>query len=489
MSEHTADVQTVEAAPAPEARSGRGLVVFTAVMTFAAGAVSYMLAPLLPVLQRDYSLSLGEVALVFTLIVLGGGVSVVLLPRSADALGDRGAAALGTGLMTAGTLVAGAVQTYPALLVGASLMGLGAATSQIGVGILRRHLPGTSVRTAVTVTQVAHALGGGAGLIAGGIALSYVDMRGFFFSAAAIYALIGVFAMVMIPRSPRNPDTRFGAADLVGLVVWVVALLYGIKLASSSGFLQPLSIVLLVVGLLGGAAWLRFERRSAAPVLHLDLLRSPVVAKTVVAGISIGMAIQAVTFLIPFYVQRSPDTAGFGFGFTVLDTGLVLLPYALAAAVSSVVAGTFISRGRPLFIAGVGAACHAVAGLTLALNLAHLPAFVVAAVVYGIGSGMVAVGLFGSVQSAVPEKLAGMGTSMVGIVLTISGSLGPAIYSAVLQASATAGPAAGPSPRGFVVCFVIALCVDLAVALLCVLHRYRATPATPAPRSAVAATP
>jgi MFS family permease len=459
-----------DGATSPLVGRPRPLISIAAVMAFTAGAVSFLLAPLLPAIQREFDISVGDAAWVFTLLLIGSGVSVVMLPRLSDALGDRVAATLGAGALATGAFIPGVLTSYPALLVGVMIMGLGAATGQLGVGVLRRHLPGGSIRTAVTVTQVSAGLGSGAGLLVGGLALEEVSIEAFFLSVAALFVIVAASAWLIIPSSPRVPAAQFGIVDLVGLVLWVVPLLYGIKAAAASGFHLD-SIMFIVVGAAGAAAWIQLERRSSAPVLKLSLLKTPLVAKTVIAGFTLGLAIQAVAFLIPFFVQASPEAAGYGFGYSVLRSGLVLLPYSLVGAIFGAIGGYYVGRGRALTVTGVGAACHAAAGTFLMLNLAHPSAFVVAAVIYGIGSGLAGVGLIGAMQTAVPAELTGMGVSMVGFIMMISGALGSAVYSGILQSKSVVGMPGVPALDRFVLCFVIACICDVLVAALCLWSR------------------
>ncbi|WP_432992501.1 MFS transporter [Dactylosporangium sp. CA-233914] len=461
-------------APRPETHSqtrGRGpLIAVTALIGFSASAVMFMLTPLLPVLQQEFDLSVGDVAWVLTLLLLGGGVSTILLPRSADVLGDRGAATLGAAILALGTAIPGVFGTYPALLAGAATMGLGAATGQVGVGTLRRHLRGAATRTAVTVSQVAQALGAGAGLVAGGLSLSHISMQEFFLGATGVYAVVALLAWAVIPGSERDRSARFAIVNLTGLVAWIVALLYGIKSAAAEGLTEPKAIGFAALGIAGAVAWTFLESRAASPVFNLALLRSGTVARTVLAGFTIGMAIQSVTFLIPFYVQM-PATAGYGFGYDALDTGLLLLPYSILGALGGIVGGLLAARTRPLLVAGVGAICHATAAAFLITGISGGSSFVLAASIYGIGGGLVGVGLFGSIQNAVPRELAGMGTSMIGIILTISGALGPAVYSSILQSKSVAGLPGVPTENRFLICFAVAGICDLVVAVVCMTAR------------------
>ncbi|MFF7157493.1 MFS transporter [Streptomyces sp. NPDC008139] len=464
-------------------RGRNPLIAVAALLGFTSSAVTFMLTPLLPVLQREFHLTVGDVAWVLTLLLIGGGVSTILLPRLADVLGDRGAATLGAALLAAGMLVPGISHTFPAMLIGAAVMGLGSAAGQLGVGVLRRHLAGSSVHTAVIVSQVAQAVGAGVGLVAGGLALSRVSMQDFFLGATVVYVVVGICVWAVIPSSSRDAAAAFGIGNVIGLVAWIVLLLYGIKTAGSDGISSAKAIGFAAAGLGGGAVWVTLEKRSKTPVFHLALLRSGTVARTVVAGFTIGMAIQSVTFLIPFYVQ-TPSAAGYGLGYDALDTGLLLLPYSLLGALAGIGAGVLGARTRPLLVAGVGATCHCAAALTLILAMsggASVASFLVAACVYGVGSGLVGVGLFSSIQSSVRAELTGMGIGMIGIIMTISGALGPAIYSSILQSKSVAAIPGVPAEDRFRICLLVAGCCDVLVAFICYSARRGRVPASAQP--------
>ncbi|MEU6849763.1 MFS transporter [Actinacidiphila alni] len=472
----------------PVATRGRNpLIAVAALLGFTSSAVTFMLTPLLPVLQREFHLSVGDVAWVLTLLLIGGGVSTILLPRLADVLGDRGAATLGAALLATGMVIPGISHTFPAMLIGAAVMGLGSAAGQLGVGVLRRHLAGSSVHTAVIVSQVAQAVGAGVGLVAGGLALSHVSMQDFFLGATVVYIAVGICAWAVIPSGRRAGTAAFGIGNVVGLVAWIILLLYGIKTAGSDGVTSAKAIGFTAAGLAGAAVWVTLEKRSKAPVFHLALLKSGTVSRTVVAGFTIGMAIQSVIFLIPFYVQ-TPAAAGYGLGYDALDTGLLLLPYSLLGAMAGIAAGIVGARTRPLLVAGVGASCHCLAALILILNMsggASAAAFVGVACVYGVGGGLVGVGLFSSIQSCVREELTGMGIGMIGIIMTISGALGPAVYSSILQSKSVAALPGVPAEDRFRICLAVAGACDLLVAFICYSARRGRVPAVPVPQPSV----
>jgi len=131
---------------------------------------------------------------------------------------------------------------------------------------------------------------------------------------------------------PRPPAGRSSAVDLPGaalLGVSLLALLLAIG-QTAVWIHRPAGAVALVaaaVVLLG--AWVRRERRCAAPLVDLTLLRNPAVAGADAVMLLGGIGMYLLLTLVTRYVQ-TPASAGYGFGAGVFVAGLVLVPFSAA---------------------------------------------------------------------------------------------------------------------------------------------------------------
>ena len=158
----------------------------------------------------------------------------------------------------------------------------------------------------------------------------------------------------MIPESRRPGAARL---DVVGAVLSVAALgalLAGVIEGPVRGWGDPLTLALLVVGIVLTAGFAEWELRSAAPMFDLRILRRPAVATGALALFVSYICFTGMLFLVPQHLQ---DVRGIG----VVATGLLLAPFAVLFGVLSQRAGGVLARqgsrrtlGTGLVVMGAG---------------------------------------------------------------------------------------------------------------------------------------
>jgi len=84
--------------------------------------------------------------------------------------------------------------------------------------------------------------------------------------------------------------------------------------------------------------WVRVEARVPEPLIELSVLRQRAVAATNVTATLIGIAMFSSFLLIPQFAQ-TPESTGYGFGFSVTQAGLLLMPSALVQIMVGPIAG------------------------------------------------------------------------------------------------------------------------------------------------------
>ena len=133
--------------------------------------------------------------------------------------------------------------------------------------------------------------------------------------------------------------------------------------------------------------WARWELRVVDPLVDLGLMRERPVWTTNVAACAIGFAMFGSFVLIPQFVQ-TPAVAGYGFGASVTESGLFLLPSALLM----LFAGPLSGRLGALYGSRVPLALGAIAsGLSYALLATFHGARIdiyLSSVLLGLGVGL-----------------------------------------------------------------------------------------------------
>jgi MFS family permease len=418
-------------------RSRRLLLIgVAALIVVLTNAVTFLLPPLLPVLQAHYQVtSVSAVTWIFTLLTLGGGAGFVVLPKLSDVIGDRNTAVLACVALTLGAVVPAVGSSYPAILIGAAVMGFGGAAQLLPLGFLRRTLGEAGLAISVAVLVVATGVGIVVGMIGGGFIVEHVSLRDFFFILAACFALTTLASFAVLPRS-RPAEKAAGGVAIVG-TVWLIAWVGLLLLALTQGLVWGWgAVATLAVALIAAVAWVRSQRRSSNPVFDPSLFTAPYVIVSSVVIALIAAINAAFLVLLSTYAQTDPAylpaADAYGLGLNALQTGELMVPFAITFLIGGVVAERPLAAGRGPSVLVSGAVLSAVGLALLVATHDRASAYLVAASVIGFGCAIVYSACFALVQTAVDERQAGMAASMVGTAMAIGFAFGSALITCVL---------------------------------------------------------
>ena len=162
---------------------------------------------------------------------------------------------------------------------------------------------------------------------------------------------IGIAAFILcIKFLPDTDRGRTPALDLLGMILAPIAsmLAYGV----SEGGTSWTSTSTLTGVIVGGVALILFiivELRHQNPLLELRVFKSSDFTRGIILAWVSQIALFGAMILIPLYLQQIK-------GYTALETGLILLPQALASGVGMPLGGRLFDKigARPLAFVGLG---------------------------------------------------------------------------------------------------------------------------------------
>ena len=169
------------------------------------------------------------------------------------------------------------------------------------------------------------------------------------------------------------------------------------------------------------------ELSTEQPVVDLRILKSVQLAAGVGFGGMLGVALYATVFVLPVYLQQLQ-------GFTANQTGLVILPGALASAatmaVSARLSGTFDARIS--VAAGVSIFMVAMWQMSHFTTLSGQPDFLWPMIWRGVGLGLVFVPLTNLALADLPMDRIPNGTGLFNLLRQLGGSVGIALSATLL---------------------------------------------------------
>jgi predicted MFS family arabinose efflux permease len=280
--------------------------------------------------------------------------------------------------------------------------------------------------------------GGAVGFGLGGwlLALDIGDLgwRTIFFVNVPIGLALMCAALWWMPTLPGRSEVRL---DLMGAVVLLVALLcvIGPLLIGADLHWAAWLFAVMTAGLLLALLW-PLERwvehhRQGLPLIHLDLLQDRSFATGLLAVFFFAVANISFYLLMTLYMQL-------GLGFSPLQSGVAVLPLAIAFAIMSRIAGPRAQRrGVIALIEGCGVQMTGLAVLGAAIAMAsplEVAPLACLLVIFGIGQAMVMAPLYGLVLSKVPAVHAGSGGGVLSTVQQIGNGSGVAVIGALYYA-------------------------------------------------------
>ena len=265
----------------------------------------------------------------------------VFIPISgwmADRFGTRRVFASAIGLFTVASLLCGLTSDIHALVACRVLQGCGGAMMvPVGRLTLLRTFAKSELIRAIGFVQIPGLIGPMLGPIVGGVIVGYLHWRLIFF----VNIPIGLLGLLMVYlHLPDFRERRTPPLDIVGLVVFGsgVGLLSYVLEVSGEHTTSAGRIAMLLgvsVSLLSGY-WLH-ARLIKFPLLRLNLLRIRTFGIAVIGGYLTRLGIGGVSFLLLLLCQ-------IGLGFTPVQSGLLIMPQAVAAVALKFLTPPIVAR-------------------------------------------------------------------------------------------------------------------------------------------------
>jgi EmrB/QacA subfamily drug resistance transporter len=252
----------------------------------------------------------------------------VFIPISgwmADRFGTRRVFSSAIGIFTLGSLLCGMSSNIHVLVACRILQGCGGAM-MVPVGrltIVRTFAKSELIR-AMSFVAIPGLIGPMLGPIAGGLIVGYLHWRFIFF----VNIPIGVAGLWLVHlHLPDFCDERINPLDVAGLALFgsgVALLSYVLEVFGEHGLNIGQSAGLLAVSLLLLAGYGIHATRATYPMLRLALFRIRTFRAAVCGSFVTRLGIGGIPFLFPLLYQV-------GLGFTPIQSGLLMMPQAVAA--------------------------------------------------------------------------------------------------------------------------------------------------------------
>ena len=385
-------------------------------------------------IRETFGGNLNDSQWVISIYVLVLGITTPLAGFLADRFGAKKIYLGGLALFALGSLLCGLSTSLPLLIAARAIQGAGGGIAfPLGTALLLQAFPQREHGMALGIFGIAALVAPAIGPILGGYLVDQNLWRVIFFINPPI-GLVGVTLGIFLLR--ENPNPRRPTFDLVGMTTEVIgfgAVLYASSIAATQGWTAPETLMWFGIGALGLVLFGVVELyHASAPLLDLRLFRNRVFLNASLLGYVSTVALFGAEFLLPVYLQALR-------GRSALQTGLILLPMALAGGIFVTLSGRLYDRlgPRPLMAAGFA---------LLVVNtwqLSQLKADTTIAwilfllVLRGLALGLTVQTTMVTALSVVPVHDLPRGSSLTNATRLVVQSIGVAVLATVLASTIT----------------------------------------------------
>ncbi|MGW4247496.1 MFS transporter [Nocardia sp. NPDC004722] len=316
------------------------------------------------------------------------------------------------------------------LIAGRVVLGLAAAIMMpLSMAVLPNLFPEQRERQrAITIWITSTALGLPLGPIVGGWLLEHFWWGSAFLLNVPLVIIGATAVALLVPESKSGNTFRI---DLTGALLSAGGMLgvtYGFIRCGQEGWGDPAAWTAIAAGIVLGAAFVLWQRRTAHPLVDLGLFAEAGFRWGTVFMVLVNFAMFGLFFTMPQYFQAVLGT-------DTLGSGLRLLPLIGGLAVGSRLVDRLLPRFgvRTVLIAGFALlAGGLVMGALITVDSGY--GFAAAALVLlGVGMGFVMPAAMGAATDDLSPERAGSGSALLQALRQAGGTIGVAILGTILS--------------------------------------------------------
>jgi EmrB/QacA subfamily drug resistance transporter len=381
----------------------------------------------LPGLMMEFDKSLTIVQWTVTGYVLANAAVIPLAGWLSDRFGAKKIFILSVGMFTVGSLLCALATDINQLIAFRVVQGIGGGmVMPIAMAFTYRLSPPGKVGAVMGMMGIPILLAPALGPILAGWLVEFATWKWIFIINIPI-GIIGI--IVGIRTLPNIQRQAVAALDMFGIILGPVAfaaLSFGVSEGANS-WTSMKTILGIAIGVVALILFIIAELRRTQPLLELRVFRSLDFTKGIIVQWISTIALFGTIFLIPVFLQQAK-------GYGAFDTGLFMLPQALAAGIMMPISGKLFDRigARPLVVAGMFIVTVAAVLLSQISADDGIMIVMVALALLGAGMGLSMMPLNTHLIQAAPQNLVGRVTSLTNAAQQVMNSLAIAMLTTIV---------------------------------------------------------
>lgn len=420
-----------------------------------------LLVTALPHIMSDLNIDATKGQWLTTAFMLTNGILIPITAFLIEKFSSRALVITAMGIFTAGTIVGAFAPNFPVLLAARIIQAAGAGIMMplmqtIFLTIFPVERRGAAMGMVGLVIAFAPAIGP---TLSGWIVDSFT-WRYLFYIILPISLIDFVLVIMLMKNVTTLRETSLDILSIILSSLGFGGLLYGFSSAGSDGWGNQTVLISFAVGAVSLLFFIMRQLKIKRPILEFRVFQSWTFSITTLLGMIVFALMIGTETILPLYTQNVRDISAF-------DSGLMLLPGAIAMGIMSPIIGRIFDKigGKGLAIIGFAILLLTSIPFTDLADDTSIPFIVIIYTVRMIGVSMIMMPLTTAGINSLPQHLIAHGTAMNNTMRQIGGSIGTAVLISVMSSSAKNASTTNPLNaviHGMNTAFIVAALMALA---------------------------
>lgn len=396
-----------------------------------------MLTPSLNSIAHDFNVTYAQVSLILSIYLVGGVAFTPIVGKLGDIFGKKKMMSIVLIIYAVAVSVTGFSPNLSFMIVSRFIQGIGMTVMPLGMSLVREEFPKEMVPKAQALISAMFGAGFAISIPLGSLVSNDFGWRMTYHTAIPFVLLLSVLTIFIVRESRfRRPETKIDYVGAILLAASLSSFVFALSEGPSWGWNSLDTIGLLLIGSVLIAPLVLYERKytrdSGEAILDFRLLsdRNVMVANVVLSVAGMGMFLALQSMSIQFEQPISP-----GYNLTILQTGLSLIPFAIAMLIIAPIAGSLVSKVGVKPLAILGSIIAGIGFILMAFANSYIQMLSFEFVI-GAGLSLLNASLINLIVLTVNPKDMGIATAMNGTFRSVGSSVGAPIAGSIMTSIA-----------------------------------------------------
>lgn len=399
------------------------LVITLIIGSFCTVLNQTLLTTAYPDLMKDFSVSTSTVQWLTTGFLLVNGI---MIPISAYLMNNVPTKKLYFTAMLIffiGTIICSTASTFNVILIGRLVQAVGVGISlPLLQTIMLTIFPKNERGKALGITGIVVGLAPAIGPTLSGWIIDKYTWRYLFIVLIPIVIIVLLMSLKFMENILPLNRSKLDWVSILLSVIGFGSILYAFSSVGTKGWIDPLVISLLMLGVLLITLFGKRQLTLDPPFLQIRVFRYNIFFKATILSGVVNMAMVGVEMVLPLYIQEIRHL-------TPLQSGLTLLPGALLLGIMMPITGRIFDKYgiKYLSITGMALLTIGTACLCTLTETTNMTFIVIAYMIRMLGVSMVMMTVTTAGMNSLPNTLLSHGTAVNNTVRQLFSSIGTAI--------------------------------------------------------------